>query len=101
MPGALAGEAGAERVRQGGVGLLRTMPPAPPEAVTRLRAAAAALRLAWPTDERVGERERALPRVPRLAAEARHPDYAETIADYRQHLARVLTGRAVLKAAGA
>ncbi len=44
----LTGMAAAELMVGAGVGLLRTLPAAPPEAVDRLRAAAAALGVAWP-----------------------------------------------------
>lgn len=44
----LCGHAAATLMLGGGTGLLRTLPPAPPEAHTRLRAAAHALRIAWP-----------------------------------------------------
>jgi exoribonuclease R len=50
----LTGMAAAEIMLAGGIGLLRTMPPAPPQAFTRLRAAASALGIEWPTDEPVG-----------------------------------------------
>jgi exoribonuclease R len=53
----------------GGIGLLRTMPAAPPQALTRLRAAARALDLDWPDDEPVGARlARLKPAQPRDAA---------------------------------
>lgn len=44
----LTGRAAARLMLDGGVGLLRTMPPAPAEAVGRLRLAARALGVAWP-----------------------------------------------------
>ncbi|TDC84459.1 RNB domain-containing ribonuclease [Micromonospora sp. KC606] len=51
----LTGMAAADIMLAGGIGLLRTMPPPKPEAVTRLRAAAAALGVPWPDGTSVGE----------------------------------------------
>ncbi len=51
----LTGRVAAGLMLTGRTGLLRTMPPARPEAVTRLRAAATALDLDWPAGESVGE----------------------------------------------
>ncbi len=50
----LTGMAAAKVMLDGGIGLLRTMPPAPPEAVERLKAAAAALGIAWPDGAAAG-----------------------------------------------
>jgi exoribonuclease R len=50
----LTGMAAARIMLDGGVGLLRTMPPPRPEAVGKLRAAAASLGVAWPRDASVG-----------------------------------------------
>jgi exoribonuclease R len=50
----LTGMAAATMMLAGRIGLLRTMPPAPPDAMTKLRAAAAALRIDWPDTESVG-----------------------------------------------
>ncbi|MEU8615231.1 RNB domain-containing ribonuclease [Actinoplanes sp. NPDC048791] len=50
----LTGMAAATLMLQGKIGLLRTMPPARPEAVTKLRAAAASLDVPWPPDASVG-----------------------------------------------
>ncbi|MFI0373933.1 RNB domain-containing ribonuclease [Actinomadura sp. 1N219] len=65
----LTGRAAARLMLDGGVGLLRTMPPAPPEAVARLRLAAGALGVAWPGGSAYGDIVRALdPSLPRHAA---------------------------------
>lgn len=56
----LCGAAAAKLMLASGSGLLRTLPPAPPEAHRRLRAAARALRIAWPDDEPLS---RLLPRL--------------------------------------
>jgi exoribonuclease R len=50
----LTGMAAATLMLGGGVGLLRTMPAARPEAVAKLRAAAESLRVAWPDGAPVG-----------------------------------------------
>jgi exoribonuclease R len=50
----LTGMAAADIMLGGGVGLLRTMPPPKPEAVAKLRAAAASLGVAWPQGASVG-----------------------------------------------
>ncbi|GGQ87158.1 RNB domain-containing ribonuclease [Couchioplanes azureus] len=50
----LTGMAAASLMLAGGVGLLRTMPAAKPEAVAALRAAAASLGVPWPSDAQVG-----------------------------------------------
>ncbi len=47
----LCGHAAATLMLGAGAGLLRTLPPAPPDAHTRLRAAAHALRITWPEDQ--------------------------------------------------
>jgi exoribonuclease R len=47
----LTGEAGARLMLDGGLGILRTMPPADPRALTRLRRQARALRITWPENE--------------------------------------------------
>ncbi|CNF64028.1 ribonuclease R [Mycobacterium tuberculosis] len=65
----LTGRAAARLMLDGGVGLLRTMPPAPAEAEARLRLAARALGVAWPADASYGDIVRALdPALPRHAA---------------------------------
>ncbi|MGB2569528.1 RNB domain-containing ribonuclease [Micromonospora citrea] len=51
----LTGMAAADIMLAGGIGLLRTMPPPKPEAVARLRAAAAPLGVHWPDGTGVGE----------------------------------------------
>ncbi|MBW8483421.1 RNB domain-containing ribonuclease [Actinomadura sp. PM05-2] len=56
----LAGRAAAALMLDGGVGLLRTMPPAPAEAVAKLRRAARALGVDWPDDRPYGEVMRGL-----------------------------------------
>jgi exoribonuclease R len=50
----LTGVAAASLMLRGGVGLLRTMPAAKPEAVAKLRAAADSLGVAWPSGASVG-----------------------------------------------
>ncbi|NDU73257.1 RNB domain-containing ribonuclease [Actinomadura sp. DSM 109109] len=65
----LTGRAAARLMLDGGVGLLRTMPPAPAEAVERLRPAARALGVSWPGNASYGDIIRALdPALPRHAA---------------------------------
>ncbi|RUL94151.1 RNB domain-containing ribonuclease [Verrucosispora sp. FIM060022] len=51
----LTGMAAADLMLAGGIGLLRTMPAPKPEAVQRLRAAAAPLGVHWPDEVSVGE----------------------------------------------
>ncbi|WP_431975010.1 RNB domain-containing ribonuclease [Micromonospora haikouensis] len=51
----LTGMAAADIMLAGGIGLLRTMPPPRPEAVARLRTAAAPLGVHWPDGVGVGE----------------------------------------------
>ncbi|SCG61940.1 RNB domain-containing ribonuclease [Micromonospora inositola] len=51
----LTGMAAADIMLAGRIGLLRTMPPPKPEAVARLRLAAAPLGVDWPADRTVGE----------------------------------------------
>ncbi|MFI0795505.1 RNB domain-containing ribonuclease [Micromonospora rubida] len=51
----LTGMAAADLMLAGGIGLLRTMPAPKPEAVARLRTAAAALGVDWPAGVAVGE----------------------------------------------
>ncbi|SCF46303.1 RNB domain-containing ribonuclease [Micromonospora mirobrigensis] len=51
----LTGMAAADIMLAGRIGLLRTMPPPKPEAVQRLRTAAAPLGVDWPADVGVGE----------------------------------------------
>ncbi|MGW1057862.1 RNB domain-containing ribonuclease [Micromonospora rubida] len=51
----LTGMAAADLMLAGGIGLLRTMPAPKPEAVARLRTAAAALGVDWPAGVGVGE----------------------------------------------
>ncbi|MFC4150604.1 RNB domain-containing ribonuclease [Micromonospora mangrovi] len=51
----LTGMAAADIMLAGRIGLLRTMPPPKPEAVDRLRLAAAPLGVDWPADRSVGE----------------------------------------------
>jgi len=50
----LTGMAAAALMMTGGIGLLRTMPAPRPESVTKLRAAAASLSVAWPAGTTVG-----------------------------------------------
>ncbi|MBB2941799.1 exoribonuclease R [Actinoplanes lutulentus] len=50
----LTGMAGASIMLDGGIGLLRTMPAPKPEAVAKLRAAAAPLGIPWPDGSSVG-----------------------------------------------
>ncbi|BAL86567.1 putative ribonuclease R [Actinoplanes missouriensis 431] len=50
----LTGMAAASIMLSGGIGLLRTMPAPKPEAVEKLRAAAASLGIAWPSGASVG-----------------------------------------------
>jgi exoribonuclease R len=65
----LTGRAAAQLMLDGGLGLLRTMPPARPEALIRLRAAAAALGIPWPEGVTVGAMVAGLdPAAPRAAA---------------------------------
>ena len=65
----LTGRVAAAMMLAGRVGVLRTMPPAPPDAVTRLRKAARALRIDWPAEESVGALlARLRPAEPRAAA---------------------------------
>ena len=65
----LTGRAAAGLMLDGGVGLLRTMPAPKPEAVGRLRVAAAALGVPWPDGAGVGAAVRAVdPVSPRGAA---------------------------------
>ncbi len=47
----LTGIAAATIMLEGKVGILRTLPPAPPKAVERLRRTARALRIEWPDDQ--------------------------------------------------
>ncbi|WP_433338519.1 RNB domain-containing ribonuclease [Spirillospora sp. CA-294931] len=56
----LTGRAAARMMLDGGVGLLRTMPPAPAESVAALRRAATALGIDWPEGRRYGEVVRSL-----------------------------------------
>jgi exoribonuclease R len=65
----LTGRVAAAIMLAGGVGLLRTMPPAPTSAVTTLRKAAQALGIRWSADEGVGALlARLRPAEPRAAA---------------------------------
>jgi exoribonuclease R len=65
----LTGRVAAAMMLAGRVGVLRTMPPAPPEAMTTLRKAARALRVDWPAGESVGALlARLNPARPRAAA---------------------------------
>jgi exoribonuclease R len=65
----LAGRAAAKLMLEGGIGLLRTMPPPASEAVERLRRAGQALGIDWPSNVGYGEAVRALdPADPRHAA---------------------------------
>ena len=56
----LTGLTAAELMLGGGTGLLRTLPPAPPEDEQRLRRVARALRVEWPAAEPVGDLVRRL-----------------------------------------
>jgi exoribonuclease R len=65
----LTGMAAAKLMLEGGLGLLRTMPAPRPEAVVRLRAAAAALNVPWPDGATPGTVIASLnPAEPRAAA---------------------------------
>jgi exoribonuclease R len=65
----LTGRVAARLMLDGGTGILRTMPPAPEQAVATLRKAARALRIDWPRDESVGRLlARLRPAEPRDAA---------------------------------
>jgi exoribonuclease R len=65
----LTGMAAADIMLAGRVGLLRTMPPPKPEAVAKLRAAAASLGVGWPDGAQVGDVVAAVePGTPRGAA---------------------------------
>lgn len=65
----LTGRVAAQIMLRGRTGLLRTMPPAPKQAVDTLRKAATALNIAWPHDESVGRLlARLRPAEPRDAA---------------------------------
>jgi exoribonuclease R len=65
----LTGRVAAAIMLAGRVGLLRTMPPAPPQTLATLRKAARALGLDWPADESVGALlARLRPAEPRAAA---------------------------------
>ena len=56
----LTGIAAARLMRAGGVGILRTLPPADPRDVARLRRTASALQIPWPEDQPYGELLRTL-----------------------------------------
>ncbi|GAA4845560.1 RNB domain-containing ribonuclease [Luteimicrobium xylanilyticum] len=56
----LTGIAAARVMRAGGVGILRTLPPADPRDVARLRRTARALGIEWPEDQPYGELLRTL-----------------------------------------
>lgn len=74
----LTGCAAADLMLRGGVGLLRTMPPAPGEALEKLRQAATALAIDWPANLSVGQVIAGLdPADPRAAAFVDHT--AETL----------------------
>ena len=65
----LTGRVAAAMMLAGRVGVLRTMPPAPPDALARLRKAARALHIDWPGEEPVGALlARLRPAEPRAAA---------------------------------
>jgi exoribonuclease R len=51
----MTGMAAATLMLEGGVGILRTMPPAQPDAIAKLRRQARALGTPWPEDERYGD----------------------------------------------
>jgi exoribonuclease R len=51
----MTGMAAASMMLDGGVGILRTMPPAQPDAIARLRRQARALGTPWPEDQPYGE----------------------------------------------
>jgi exoribonuclease R len=57
----LTGMSAGQIMAAHGVGLLRTLPPAPAESVTDLRATAAALRVPWPSEATPGEFLASLP----------------------------------------
>jgi exoribonuclease R len=56
----MTGMAAATMMLDGGVGILRTMPPAQPDAIDRLRRQARALGAPWPADQRYGDYLRTL-----------------------------------------
>ena len=65
----LTGAAAARIMLEAGVGVLRTMPPAPPDAVARLRRQALALGIEWPEQATYADVLAALdPTTPRAAA---------------------------------
>lgn len=51
----MTGMAAAEMMLDAGIGILRTMPPAEPEAIERFRRQATALGTPWPADEHYGD----------------------------------------------
>lgn len=73
----LTGLTAAELMLDGGTGLLRTLPPAPPEAEQRLRRVARALAVRWPAAESVGDLVRRLDAL--LAREAALLEEATTL----------------------
>lgn len=64
----LTGMAAAEIMLRGGVGILRTMPPADPADVAEFRARTIMLGLPWRLDVTYGDYLRALPRTPQARA---------------------------------
>ncbi|WP_199692431.1 RNB domain-containing ribonuclease [Microbacterium telephonicum] len=64
----LTGMAAAEIMLRGGVGILRTMPPAPPADVERFRAQTVALGLPWRAEGAYGDYLRSLDRSPAAMA---------------------------------
>ena len=76
----LTGMAAAQLMLEGRIGLLRTLPPAPPEVFTGLRASAAALGVPWPGGRSYPDFVRSL--------DARRPSHAAVLAQ----AARTLRG---------
>ncbi|MGV9195044.1 RNB domain-containing ribonuclease [Microbacterium sp. MC2] len=68
----LTGMAAAEIMLAGGVGILRTMPPAGTEDIEEFRAQTVALGLPWPVEQPYGEYLRQLPRTPAARAVREH-----------------------------
>lgn len=68
----LTGMAAARMMLDGGIGVLRTMPPAEPDAITRFRRQTLALGIPWTGDEAYGDYLRRLPLDEPAALAIRH-----------------------------